>query len=131
MMYRLLYCGLRRRTRLPRMPAPKAPHLKDDQLEPSGSNETTYSLLRRKLWEEYGNKHMDIALYILKMTALHHRTPTQLSEESLERRTRGHGCKAEVVRLGEHDYGANYDGSKPQDFDVAETVFYPDYKHPQ
>ncbi|KAG0719429.1 Clotting factor B [Chionoecetes opilio] len=38
--------------------------------------------------------------------------------------------KAEVVRLGEHDYGA-YDGSNPQDFDVVETVFYPDYKHPQ
>ncbi|KAG0714124.1 hypothetical protein GWK47_014733 [Chionoecetes opilio] len=39
--------------------------------------------------------------------------------------------KAEVVRLGEHDYGVDYDGSNPQDFDVAKTVFYPDYKHPQ
>ncbi|KAK8376886.1 hypothetical protein O3P69_010078 [Scylla paramamosain] len=38
---------------------------------------------------------------------------------------------AEVVRLGEHDYNDEYEGASPKDFDVLETVLYPDYKHPQ
>ncbi|KAG0718024.1 General transcription factor II-I repeat domain-containing protein 2 [Chionoecetes opilio] len=39
--------------------------------------------------------------------------------------------KAEIVRLGEHDYGADYDGIKTSRLRRRETVFSPDYKHPR
>lgn len=38
---------------------------------------------------------------------------------------------ADVVRLGEHDYNDEEEGAFPEDFDVLDTVLYPDYKHPQ
>ncbi|XP_063849955.1 venom protease-like isoform X1 [Scylla paramamosain] len=37
----------------------------------------------------------------------------------------------DVVRLGEHDYQDTNDGAPHQDFDVAETVMYPGYAHPE
>ncbi|KAK8372383.1 hypothetical protein O3P69_020972, partial [Scylla paramamosain] len=37
----------------------------------------------------------------------------------------------EVVRLGEHDYHDTNDEALHQDFDVAETVMYPGYAHPE
>ncbi|KAK8406189.1 hypothetical protein O3P69_007129 [Scylla paramamosain] len=36
-----------------------------------------------------------------------------------------------VVRLGEHDYNSLSERTPHQDFGVIETVFYPDYSHPQ
>ncbi|KAK8406196.1 hypothetical protein O3P69_007131 [Scylla paramamosain] len=38
-----------------------------------------------------------------------------------------HNKKAEVVRLGEHDYNSDLDGANPVDIPVAEVILYPDY----
>lgn len=39
--------------------------------------------------------------------------------------------KIDLVRLGEHDYNNDYDFADHEDFVVAETVLYPDYKLPE
>ncbi|XP_071537047.1 venom protease-like [Panulirus ornatus] len=39
--------------------------------------------------------------------------------------------RAEIVRLGEHDYNDEYDEADHEDFGVVETILYPDYSHPQ
>lgn len=36
-----------------------------------------------------------------------------------------------MVRLGEHDYNDDSDDANPEDFDVAETVLYPDHTRPE
>ncbi|XP_045128933.1 venom protease-like [Portunus trituberculatus] len=41
-----------------------------------------------------------------------------------------HNKKADVVRLGEHDYSTDSDGANPIDIPVAERVLYPDYIYP-
>ncbi|XP_063849905.1 venom protease-like isoform X1 [Scylla paramamosain] len=42
-----------------------------------------------------------------------------------------HDNKAEVVRLGEHDYNDDNDGADHKDIPVAEMIQYPDYIYPQ
>ncbi|KAK8720211.1 hypothetical protein OTU49_013514, partial [Cherax quadricarinatus] len=42
-----------------------------------------------------------------------------------------HYKEANIVRLGEHDYNNNNDSAEPMDFEVAETILYPDYTFPQ
>lgn len=39
--------------------------------------------------------------------------------------------RANVVRLGEHDYNDDFDGANHEDYDVADTITYPGYKHPE
>lgn len=36
-----------------------------------------------------------------------------------------------MVRLGEHNYNDDGDGARHEDFGVAETVLYPNYKSPE
>lgn len=36
-----------------------------------------------------------------------------------------------VVRLGEYDFNDDFDGAAHQDFNVAKTVFHPDFLHSQ
>lgn len=39
--------------------------------------------------------------------------------------------KIDLVRLGEHNYNDDYDFAEHEDFVVAETVLYPNYKLPE